>query len=234
MQQVCLVCIFIYCQFSNRKNDIVTSTEIRQFVTAYIKENNLQLKEDPKYFIPNVILTKLFLKKANAEEKIRFDEFFGIMFQKMTSMHQIKRIFKDKKIEDTAYFLRKGKYQPVEFKLESRGGNKKVTTIHNLATFEIDFQQLQQKLRKEIGCSVTLNEVENVSAGASMIQTKDYIVNIQGNQICQIANILRGNFFLLFFNLFKVIFNCFFTTYSDELGIQHKHMKGMELGVKNP
>jgi len=214
---------------SNRKNDIITSAEIRQLVTTYIKDNNLQLKEDPKYFIPNEDLVKIFLKKSNAEEKMTFEELFGHIFQKIPVMHQIKRVYKDRKIEDPSYLLRKGKFQPVEFKLENRGGNKKMTTVHNLATFEIDFQQLQQRLRKEIGCSVTLAEVETASVGASMIEAKEYVVNIQGNQINQIANILRGEFYCRSaYN--KKFVNFIFVV--DELGIQHKHMKGLDLGIK--
>lgn len=160
-------------------------------MTNYIKENNLQVKSEPKYFAPNEKLTKAFLKKSDAEEKMTFETLWTTVFQKLTPMHQIKRIFKDKKLEDNSSMLRKGKYQPVEFKLENRGGNKKVTSVYNLATFEMDFQQLQQKLRKDIGCSVSLVEQENPSPGASMYQAKEHIVQVQGNQITSIADLLK-------------------------------------------
>lgn len=160
-------------------------------MTNYIKENNLQVKGEPKYFVPNEKLTKAFLKKAAAEEKMTFETLWTTVFQKLTPMHQIKRVFKDKKLEDNSSMLRKGKYQPVEFKLENRGGNKKVTSVHNLATYEMDFQQLQQKLRKDIGCSVSLVEQENPSPGASMYQSKEHIVQVQGNQVTSIADLLK-------------------------------------------
>lgn len=86
--------------------------------------------------------------------------------------------------------LRKGKYQPVVFKLESRGGNKKVTSISNLATFEIDANQLQSKLRKDIGCSVSVS-FENETASATSA-TNDYVIDVQGNQINSIADILKS------------------------------------------
>ena len=176
---------------SYKKNDVVTAAEIRQFITNHIKENQLQLKEEPKYFVVNEKLAKAFLKKTDVEEKMSFETLWTTVFQKLSPMHQIKRVFKDKKLEDNSFMLRKGKYQPVEFKLENRGGNKKVTSIHNLATFELDFQQLQQRLRKEIGCSVSLVELENPSAGASMYQVKEHIVSVQGNQITPIADLLK-------------------------------------------
>ncbi len=136
-----------------------------------------------------------------------FEGLFNMVFQKMTPMHQIKKCFKgstQQQQQAADCFLRKGKFQPVEFKLESRGGNKKVTTVHNLATFEIDFQQLQQRIRKELGCSVTLNELENSSAGSSMIQTNEHIVCVQGNQIYQIEEILKSSFLfiMIFFNFY--------------------------------
>ena len=149
-----------------------------------------------RYFHPNETLIKLYLKGKTSTDKISFEELFGLIFQKLAPMHQIKKISKDgKKIEgppEAECFLRKGKFQPVEFKLESRGGNKKVTSVHHLATFEPDFQQLQQKIRKEIGCSVTLNELESTAAGASMIPTNEFVLGVQGNQITQIAELLKS------------------------------------------
>lgn len=104
-------------------------------------------------------------------------------------MHQIKRVYSDKKErpDDQSAIIFKGKYQPVEFKLEQRGGNKKVTSIHNLSPFGIDPVLLQSRLKKEIGSSVTINEV-NTSAAAS----SDFVLSIQGNQIYPISEFLRS------------------------------------------
>jgi len=108
-------------------------------------------------------------------------------------MHQIKRMYKDNR-SDQNPLLHKGKYKPVEFRLESRGGNKKVTSITNLAAFEIDPNQLQSKLRKDIGCSVSVT-LENENTSASVLTAvSNYVIDVQGNQINSIAEILKSIF----------------------------------------
>jgi translation initiation factor 1 (eIF-1/SUI1) len=105
-------------------------------------------------------------------------------------MHQIKKIFPDKKeINHTL----KGKFQPVEFKMENRGGNKRVTCVYNLSAFELDIEMLQSRIKNKLGCSVTV--VEQVS-GASAEQ--NYIICIQGNQIYPVSEILKSNFYKYF------------------------------------
>ena len=111
-------------------------------------------------------------------------------------MHLIKRVYKDNNRTDQSPLLHKGKYNPVEFKLESRGGNKKVTSITNLSAFEIDPNQLQSKLRKDIGCSVSVTfENDNASATASALAThSNYVIDVQGNQINSIGEILKSKY----------------------------------------
>lgn len=119
-------------------------------------------------------------------------EFFQILFERLTPMHLIKRVYKDKKERDEMPIVRKGKFQPVEFKLESRGGNKKVTCVSYLATFEIDPSYLTSKLRKDIGCSVTYSLVNESSTAST--SNADYIIDVQGNQIHTISEILKSKF----------------------------------------
>ena len=77
--------------------------------------------------MPDVILNKTFIPKSKQQdEPFNFLAFFSIVFERLTPMHQIRRVYKDNRA-DLSPLIRKGKYQPVEFKLESRGGNKKVT-----------------------------------------------------------------------------------------------------------
>ena len=100
-------------------------------------------------------------------------------------MHQIKKTFSDKR--ETTNTL-KGKFQPVEFKMENRGGNKKVTCVYNLSTFDLDLDTLQSRIRNKLGCSVTVVE----QAGASADQ--NYIICVQGNQIYPVSDILKSEF----------------------------------------
>ncbi len=145
------------------------------------------------------MLTKAFLKNKPTE-KLSFEEFFTIAFGTLSPMHQIKKTFSDKR--ETTNTL-KGKFQPVEFKMENRGGNKKVTCVYNLSTFDLDLDTLQSRIRNKLGCSVTVVE----QAGASADQ--NYIICVQGNQIYPVSDILKSEF-----------------------GIQLKYMQGLEAGIK--
>ena len=121
---------------------------------------------------------------------MRFDELFGIIFSKMGQMHQIKKIYSDKVERDQNFVIKKGKFQPIEFKLENRGGNKKVTNIYNLSEFDLDPNNLQSILRKEIGCSVSVNE----PVGASQ-SSNEFVLSIQGNQIHHASEILKSGIY---------------------------------------
>lgn len=141
---------------------------------------------------PNEILTKVFGLK-NRADSLPFEELFQIIFSKMTPMHQIKRLYADKIDRNIPALLRKGKFTPVEFKLESRGGNKKVTNIHNLATFELDPTLIQSKIKKELGCSVSIDEQSGASASSG-----EFVIIVQGNQIYPVSEILKSMVLKLF------------------------------------
>jgi translation initiation factor 1 (eIF-1/SUI1) len=187
----------------------LNSSEIRNFILNYIKEKGLQLESDPKMLKPDETIFKYFITKNVNEypvlEDISFIDLFTKVFASLPPMHSIEKVDKQTNqvittLADHPVFF-KGKFQPVEFKIESRGGNKKVTTVHRLARFDNlnNPQLLQVKIRKIIGCSVSISNGSN----------DDFIVCIQGNQIRQVADILK-----------------------NEFAIQFKHMSGLELATK--
>lgn len=148
----------------------------------YIKQKSLQSVDKPKYVKLDDLLIKIFFKNKQSDPFVTFDELFAMIFSKLSPTHQIKR---DDNQEIVT--LKKGKFQPVEFKLESRGGNKKVTCVYNLAPFELDQQLLQNKIKKVIGCSVTINEPSMATPNSN-----DYVVCVQGNQIFQVSELLKS------------------------------------------
>ena len=94
---------------------MVTAAEIRQHTMNYIKEKSLQQIDQPKYVkLDDLILTKLFFK-GKYLDRVTFEELFGIIFSKLSPMHQIKKVFSDSSAQNLS--IKKGKFQPVEFKL---------------------------------------------------------------------------------------------------------------------
>jgi translation initiation factor 1 (eIF-1/SUI1) len=161
----------------------------------YIKQNSLQNADKPKYLKLDDLLLKTFLKNRQTDPSVTFDELFSIIFSKLSPMHQIKRDDNQEVVT-----LKKGKFQAVDFKLESRGGNKKVTCVYNLAPFELDQQLLQNKIKKVIGCSVNISETNVTSANSN-----DYVVCVQGNQIFQVSELLKSIILDLIKNIEKIV-----------------------------
>ena len=73
----------------------------------------------------------------------------------MSPMNQIKKVFyNDSEItESFDVSLSKGKFKPVEFKIETKSGNKKITSIYNLHQFSLDITLLQDRIKKN-GCNL--------------------------------------------------------------------------------
>lgn len=117
-----------------------------------------------------------------------FEEIFSELFMKLSPMHCIVHKYSDNK-EREPPILKKGKFKPIEFKLESRGGNKKLTVIHNMDEFSLDPKELQHKIRIQIGCSVSL---DFVTSGASNVSNEEYTITVQGNQISQVSRLLKS------------------------------------------
>lgn len=69
-----------------------------------------------------------------------------------------------------------------------------MTNIYNLAAFELDPNFLQSRIKKELGCSVTVNEA-NVAAAAAATTGNDFLLAVQGNQIYPVSELLKSNKF---------------------------------------
>ena len=128
-------------------------------------------------------------KQHETNELASFEELFNRLFQQFTPMHYIVHKYPDNK-EREEPVLKKGKFRPIEFKLESRGGNKKLTTISNLDEFSIDAKELQQKLRTTLGCSTN---IDYLASGANMASLNNaYVITVQGNQIHLLSELLKS------------------------------------------
>ncbi len=125
-------------------------------------------------------------KQQDSDVLMSFEELFNKLFQQFTPMHYIVHKYPDN-MERVSPILKKGKFRPVEFKLEARGGNKKLTTISNLDEFSIDAKELQQKLRTTLGCSTNIDYAN--AANSSEL----FVVTVQGNQIHLLSELLKSN-----------------------------------------
>lgn len=60
----------------------------------------------------------------------------------------------------------------------------------NLSAFGLDPNVLQSRIKKELGCSVAVNEAANAAAAISSVN--DFVLVVQGNQIYPISELLKS------------------------------------------
>nr|pir hypothetical protein C25H3.4 - Caenorhabditis elegans [Caenorhabditis elegans] len=171
------------------KGDLLTVKQIKEFVTKYVNENKLaaggSVRLDPIIFSVTKIQTDT-TPWANLMKEIH---------SRMTATWHIRW-------PDGREIVRKVSPPRVEFKIENRAGNKKVTLLNGLAMFGIDIRTICHQIQVTgVATSVTSQwEVPGVEGPQ---------VLVQGNQIHFIADLLIKSY-----------------------GIDKKFMKGTELAVK--
>ena len=132
------------------------------------------------------VLAKVLKKQTDIF--ISFENLFNELFDKLSPMHTIVYKYSDNK-EREPPVLKKGKFKPIEFKLESRGGNKKLTVIHHLSEFSIDPKELQKQIRTKVGCSASIDYLASAASNVS----DEFTITVQGNQINQVIRLLKSN-----------------------------------------
>ncbi|CAD6195280.1 unnamed protein product [Caenorhabditis auriculariae] len=153
------------------KGDLLKSGEVRELLTQYVKANDLQqgkeVKLDP--FLANI--TKINSTTTD------WNKLMNILQSKFTKVWMIEW-------SDGRKFVRKVTPPKIEFKVESRAGNKKVTLINNLAVFGIDIKTISHQIQTKVATSVTSNAEAVNCEGPQLL--------VQGNQVFFVGEILMG------------------------------------------
>lgn len=75
------------CKFLGVAEDThMTKADVMKQISAFIKENNLQIAEDKRRFVPNKKLSALFNVKATKETKMTFVEINKYITQHLTKL----------------------------------------------------------------------------------------------------------------------------------------------------
>ena len=138
--------------------------------------------------LDDVFLKILKKSYSNSDTFLTFEGLFSETFDKLSPMHSIIHKYSDNK-EREPPVLRKGKFRPIEFKIESRGGNKKLSVIYNLNEFSIEPKEILKEIRTKLGCSASF-EFLKYSAASNI--SEEFTITVQGNQINQIVRLLKS------------------------------------------
>ncbi|KAK4010711.1 hypothetical protein OUZ56_019841 [Daphnia magna] len=174
MYAVNAVCLPLFTG-TYRKGSNLTTQQIRQYLTEYVRANQLQSATNPSQVTLDPILSDVVLKKGEVVPSLSWEELMNRILTKLSTVYEM--IFP----HQTAPVIVKGELEPVEITTASRAGNKKVTLISGLETYRIDLDEFAHRCQVGVAASTTIT---NSPA------KKGQVVLVQGNQIGFVGNLL--------------------------------------------
>lgn len=167
----------LFFDAQKRKGAILQPAEVRSIITDYVKKNELVAENNKNYIMINPTLCDCLLEKSEYQEveSIKWDDLFSRTLSKMQECYQI--VFPGQEP-----IIKKGHLDPIDISVASRGSNKKVTLIKNLELYGLDPAVVSTELQHRVQASSVLQPLPGA---------KDkVVVQIQGNQIHQVGNLL--------------------------------------------
>lgn len=157
------------------KGDLISASEARRLITAYVKMRELNEKSG-KVSLNDVNLSSVI---KHDEETIKWDVLMQKILSKMTKTFIITTL-------DGMVLKYKLKLPEITFKVETRSGNKKVTLLNNVAAFGIEAKPLCQKIQVGVATSATIVNDAPQCEGPQIV--------VQGNQVRFLSNLLMEEF----------------------------------------
>uniref|UniRef100_A0A8R1HSK7 Eukaryotic translation initiation factor 2D n=1 Tax=Caenorhabditis japonica TaxID=281687 RepID=A0A8R1HSK7_CAEJA len=155
------------------KGDLLTVKQIKDFVTKYVNENHLSTAKSVRLDPRLASITHLKSECATWQDVMKE------IHSRMTATWYIRW-------PDGREIVRKVTAPRIEFKIENRAGNKKVTLINGLPMFGIDIKTICHQIQVGVATSVTSQwDVPGVE-GPQVV--------VQGNQIHYIADLLMKTY----------------------------------------
>jgi len=153
----------------------MTTQEIRQVLTDYVKANQLKSSSPGMVVLDELLGDIVMAKGDNGSKELRWEELMQYIVGKMSPGYSLQ--FQG---EPACNF--KGKLDPVELTTATRSGNKKVTLINNLDTYQIDPVEFAHKCQVYLSVGTTSHPAPNRKSGTEVM--------IQGNHVGYAAKLL--------------------------------------------
>ncbi|XP_071500611.1 eukaryotic translation initiation factor 2D-like [Diadema antillarum] len=167
-----------------QKGTWMTKEEVRNAVTAYVKNESLVDQGDYSRVTLDPILHDAVINKSEGSvSHLKWDQLFTRCLHKMNSGYQIvyPGLPTSSKLR-----IHKGQVQPIKLKVERKAGNKWITIINNLEQFNLDPKDFAHHLQISVAASTSVGESPNAKEGLR--------VTVQGNQIKFLEKFLTGHY----------------------------------------
>ncbi|CAH1244213.1 EIF2D [Branchiostoma lanceolatum] len=158
-----------------RKGHALSGQEVREFLTQYVKENELMDPNNRRFIVVDPLLCDALRQKGENLTHLTWEDLFTRCCDKMSPCAQL--VFPGQ-----PPVLKKGKLEPVDVQVQQRSGNKKVTLIYNLEGFGIRPDTFAHLLQLRVQASTAVNPAVNRKAGMQVM--------VQGNQVSTVAKLL--------------------------------------------
>ncbi|KAJ8986290.1 hypothetical protein NQ317_010000 [Molorchus minor] len=152
-----------------QKGDTIGSSNIRKFVTKYVKENNLQDEDNSRLVKPRNILSTI----CKTENAITWEELMEKVCASMKNCYTVKT--------GSEEIVNKGKVSPITMTVSVRSGNKKVTLVDNLELFGIRLADFAKECQHGVAASTSISRPPGKKCDQLLVQ---------GNQVLFIYNLL--------------------------------------------
>lgn len=156
-----------------KKGDTVQASDVRKYVSNYIKENKLQDEMNCQLIRPKEALITV----CKTENLISWEEVMEKICDSMKSCYKVKLGHEE--------ILNKGKVCPIKISVAVRRGNKKVTLIDNMELFGINLTEFSKECQHGVAASTSINKPPG--------QKSDQLL-VQGNQVLFVYKLLTEKY----------------------------------------
>ncbi|XP_065339791.1 eukaryotic translation initiation factor 2D [Cloeon dipterum] len=170
----------IFKNYHCKKGDLLSAQNIRQHITEYVKQNNLQDPNNPRFVTLDATMHDALIGAGGGSDtvNITWEEVMQKCLSRMTQTYHLTAtgpLTQPKPV----------KLEPIDIRVNMRSGNKKVTLINNLELFQIDIQDFAKKCQHGVAASTSINEAPG---------KKSRELLVQGNQVDFIAKLLQEDY----------------------------------------
>lgn len=153
----------------------LTAQEVRHVLTEYVKTNELKSDTPGMVRLDELLAEVVLAKGDNSCKELKWEELQQFTITKMSPGYSLQ--FQGQPAQQF-----KGKLDPVELTTATRSGNKKVTLVNNLDTYQIDPSEFGHKCQLYLSVGTTSHPAPNRKSGTEVM--------IQGNHVAYAAKLL--------------------------------------------
>ncbi|XP_069800692.1 eukaryotic translation initiation factor 2D [Dendropsophus ebraccatus] len=171
----------LFQESGHRKGDLLTQSDVRSVIIAYVKTNELVHPDNKNFVTVNPIICDCLLDKCEQNDVtcLKWDDLVTRCIERMQHSHQVT-------FPGRPPVIRKGNIEPIDINVAQRASNKKVTMIKNLELYAIDPSSFASLLQQKVQASATCTALPGA---------KDRVqVQIQGNQSSHVGKLLLEHF----------------------------------------